>query len=92
MATKRSRTFISIEIDPDTKKAFNDKVEQDGKTATSVLKQFIEQYLSGTSENLPSLAEITQRLKHVEDKIQGVSLENSHLVKEKKQLLGESAA
>ncbi|MBR8839504.1 MAG: hypothetical protein DSM106950_37260 [Stigonema ocellatum SAG 48.90 = DSM 106950] len=93
MAAKRPRTFISIEIDPDTKKAFNDKVEQEGKTVTSVLKQFIDQYLSNEiSGTLPSLIEITQRLKLVEDKIQGISLENSELVNENKQLVGESAA
>lgn len=93
MAAKRQRTFISIEIDPETKKAFNDKVEQEGKTVTSVLKQFIEEYLSAdASRNLPSLIEITQRLKLVEEKIQGMNTENSELLSENKQLMGESAA
>ncbi len=91
--TKRQRTFISIEIDPETKKAFNDKVEQEGKTVTSVLKQFIEEYLiTETSTGLPTLGEISKRLKLVEDKIQGLSLENNELARENKQLLGESAA
>ncbi|MBO3463569.1 hypothetical protein G7B40_001555 [Aetokthonos hydrillicola Thurmond2011] len=93
MTAKKSRTFISIEIDPETKKAFSDKIDQEGKTVTSVLKQFIEQYLSSdTSENVPSLIEITQRLRLVEEKIQGISLENNELVNKNKQLVGESAA
>ncbi len=93
MVAKRQRTFISIEIDPETKKAFNDKVEQEGKTVTSVFKQFIEEYLSSeTLGTLPSLIEITQRLELVEEKIQGMSLENSELASENKQLVGESAA
>ncbi|MDF5732479.1 MAG: hypothetical protein PUP92_31905 [Rhizonema sp. PD38] len=93
MAAKRQRTFISIEIDPEEKKAFNDKVEKEGKTVTSVLKQFIEEYMSSeVPGSLPSLIEITQRLKLVEEKIQEINLENSELVNKSKQLVGESAA
>lgn len=84
MTTKRQRTFISIEIDPETKEAFSKKLGQEGKTVTGTLKQFIEDYL-GKEESIPSsqdLAEFIKRLEMVEKK---VGVENA-------QLLGESAA
>ncbi|MBN3951953.1 MAG: hypothetical protein HWQ38_38005 [Nostoc sp. NMS7] len=84
MATKRQRTFISIEVDPETKDAFNKRLGQEGKTVTGVLKQFIEDYLS-KEESISSpqeLAEVIRRLEMVEKK---VGIENA-------QLLGELVA
>ncbi|MEH1808476.1 hypothetical protein [Nostoc sp.] len=84
MTTKRQRTFISIEIDPETKEAFSKKLGQEGKTVTGALKQFIEDYLS-KEESISSpqkLSEVIRRLETVEKK---VGIENA-------QLLGESAA
>ncbi|KYC40731.1 hypothetical protein WA1_24130 [Scytonema hofmannii PCC 7110] len=79
--TKRQRTFISIEIDPETKTAFSEKLEREGKTVTAVLKQFIDDYLKAETEEVKKwdLGEVIKRLEIVERK---VGIENARLVGE----------
>lgn len=81
--SKKQRTFISFEIDPEIREAFSLQVKSEGKTVSAVLKQYIEDYLKSASVEKPQdLAEFIKRLEEVERK---VGIENNRLV-------GESAA
>ncbi|WP_026736213.1 hypothetical protein [Fischerella sp. PCC 9605] len=84
MASKKQRTFISFEIDPETREAFSQQLKSEGKTVSAVLKQFIENYLSSAEQpkSPQDLTEVIKRLEEVEKK---VGIEN-------KRLVGESAA
>ncbi len=79
--SKRQRTFISFEIDPETREAFSQQLKSEGKTVSAVLKQFIENYLRSAEQPKPpqDLTEVIKRLEEVEKK---VGIENKRLVGE----------
>lgn len=76
--SKKQRTFISFEIDPDTREAFSQQLESEGKTISSVLRQFIEDYLANAAPP-QDMTEVIRRLEAVEKR---VGIENARLVGE----------
>lgn len=85
--SKRQRTFISFEIDAETREAFSQQLKSEGKTVSAILKQFIDEYLKSTGEVKPQdIAEVIKQLDERLEKIEKkVGIENA-------QLLGELAA
>ncbi|NDJ21012.1 hypothetical protein GS682_05000 [Nostoc sp. B(2019)] len=79
--SKKQRTFISFEVDAETREAFSQQLKSEGKTVTAVLKQFIDDYLkSAQQEAKPQeLTEVIKRLEEIEKK---VGIENARLVGE----------
>jgi hypothetical protein len=76
--TKKQRTFITFEIDPETRQAFSDRVASEGKTVSGTLKQFINDYLSsesaktdsGVAQEIEAFKEQTnKRLEEIEAKL-----------------------
>lgn len=66
MAGKKERIFIQVQIDPAVKSKFASKVEQEGKTITDVILNWIDDYLN-ENEKVDVL-----ELKHRVDALQGV--------------------
>lgn len=66
MAGKKERIFIQVQIDPVVKTKFASKVEQEGKTITDVILNWIDDYLN-ENEKVDVL-----ELKHRVDALQGV--------------------
>ncbi len=80
--TKKQRTFISIEVDPEKKAAFMEKLKQENRTATDVILEFVDTYLSVKKQEAADMEEFRRRLEAVE-----------HLVGiESARLVGESTA
>jgi hypothetical protein len=76
--SKKQRTFISFEIDPEIREAFSQQLKSEGKTVSGVLKQFVEDYLK-SAEKPQDLTDVIKRLEEVEKK---VGIENTRLVGE----------
>ncbi|MEC4818929.1 MAG: hypothetical protein SAK29_37490 [Scytonema sp. PMC 1069.18] len=77
--TKKQRTFISIEIDPEKKTAFMEKLKQENKTATEVVLEFVDTYLSVKKQETADMEEFRRRLETLE---RVVGIENARLVGE----------
>ncbi len=76
---KKQRTFISVEIDPEKKDEFMNRLKQDSKTATEVILGFVDAYLSTKQQEATDVTELKKRLEAVEQKI---GMENTRLVGE----------
>lgn len=66
MASKKERIFIQVQIDPVMKSKFASKVEQEGKTITDVILNWIDDYVN--EKEKVDVLELKQRL----DALQGV--------------------
>jgi hypothetical protein len=77
--TKKQRTFISIEVDPEKKAAFMEKLKQENRTATDVILEFVDTYLSVKKQEAADMEEFRKRLETVE---RLVGIENARLVGE----------
>lgn len=85
--TKRDRTFVQVQIDPEKKSKFAEKLEKEGKKITDVVNQWIDDYINEAPkvdvlELKGDVIELRQRLAILEQAMQ---------VKEDA-LQGESAA
>jgi len=62
-------TRLTIRIEEEKRKAFQDKLKEDGKTATEVLIGFIDQYLglSNSALKVDKVTQIELRLQKVEE-------------------------
>ncbi|MEH1789692.1 MAG: hypothetical protein V7L23_30080 [Nostoc sp.] len=85
--TKRDRTFVQVQIDPEKKSKFAEKLEKEGKKITDIVNEWIDDYINGAEkvdvvELKGDVVELRQRL---------AVLEQSLATKEG-ELQGESAA
>lgn len=62
-------TRLTIRIEEEKRKAFQDKLKEDGKTATEVLIAFIDQYmgLANSTNKVDKVTQIERRLQRVEE-------------------------
>lgn len=74
---RAKRTFLQFLIEPEKKQKFVAKLEENGKTITDVLMEFVDNYID-ESEKIDN-TEILRRLEAVE---QFVGMEKSRLVGE----------
>ncbi|MBD2505069.1 hypothetical protein [Anabaena azotica] len=65
-----SETRINIRITPEKKEAFYEKVKQEGKNATDVLIELIDQYLGNRDES-SDIVELRQRVAKLEELVLG---------------------
>ncbi|YAF99302.1 MAG: hypothetical protein AB3A66_29580 (plasmid) [Nodularia sp. CChRGM 3473] len=65
-----SETRINIRIAPEKKDAFYQKVKQEGKNATDVLIDLIDQYLGNKVES-GDILELRQRVAKLEEMVLG---------------------
>lgn len=65
-----SETRINIRITPEKKDAFYEKVKQEGKNATDVLIELIDQYLGNRGES-SDIVELRQRVAKLEELVLG---------------------
>ncbi|MBD2459208.1 hypothetical protein H6G80_34875 [Nostoc sp. FACHB-87] len=65
-----SETRINIRITPEKKDAFYEKVKQEGKNATDVLIELIDQYLGNKVES-SDIVELRQRVAKLEELVLG---------------------
>lgn len=65
-----SETRINIRISPEKKDAFYEKVKQEGKNATDVLIELIDQYLGNKVES-NDIVELRQRVAKLEELVLG---------------------
>ncbi|MBD2253328.1 hypothetical protein [Nostoc parmelioides] len=65
-----SETRINIRITPEKKDAFYEKVKQEGKNATDVLIELIDQYLGNKVES-SDILELRQRVAKLEELVLG---------------------
>ena len=61
---------LNIRISPEKKEAFYEKVKQEGKNATDVLIDLIDQYL-GVSAESGDILELRQRVEKLEEVLLG---------------------
>ena len=61
---------LNIRISPEKKEAFYEKVKQEGKNATDVLIDLIDQYL-GISAESGDILELRQRVEKLEEVLLG---------------------
>ncbi len=61
---------LNIRISPEKKEAFYEKVKQEGKNATDVLIDLIDQYL-GVSTESGDILELRQRVEKLEEVLLG---------------------
>ncbi|MEH2028483.1 MAG: hypothetical protein V7K67_02170 [Nostoc sp.] len=60
---KESR--VSVRVEPELRAAFYAKAQEEGRTATSVIIDFINQYLGGRT-SISELTELRQRVERIE--------------------------
>ncbi|BCL39984.1 hypothetical protein [Nostoc sp. MS1] len=65
-----SETRLNIRISPEKKDAFYEKVKQEGKNATDVLIELIDQYLGNKVES-NDIVELRQRVAKLEELVLG---------------------
>lgn len=65
-----TETRLNIRISPDKKDAFYQKVKQEGKNATDVLIDLIDQYLGNKVES-GDILELRQRVAKLEEVVLG---------------------
>ncbi|MBN3951905.1 MAG: hypothetical protein HWQ38_37765 [Nostoc sp. NMS7] len=85
--TKRDRTFVQVQIDPEKKSRFAEKLEKEGKKITDIVNEWIDDYIDGSEkvdvvELKGDVIELRQRLVNLEQSLQNREGE----------LQGESAA
>ncbi|MHC5730793.1 MAG: plasmid partition protein ParG, partial [Nostoc sp.] len=49
---RRDRTFVQVQVDPNKKNRFAQKLEQEGKTITDVINVWIDEYLGESSPSV----------------------------------------
>lgn len=75
---KRERTLIQFQIDPPTKEKFIQKVNQENKTITKVMLEWIKEYI-GEAENGIDVVELNQQVEALRLAVKDI---NSRLVGE----------
>lgn len=65
-----SESRLNIRISPEKKDAFYQKVKQEGKNATDVLIDLIDQYLGSRAEQ-GEIVELRQRIEKLEEVLLG---------------------
>jgi antitoxin component of RelBE/YafQ-DinJ toxin-antitoxin module len=73
---RRDRTFVQVQVDPNKKNRFAQKLEQEGKTITDVINVWIDQYLGESSPSVDvaelrnNVIELQQRLSVLEQALE----------------------
>lgn len=85
---RRDRTFVQVQVDPNKKNRFAQKLEQEGKTITDVINAWIDEYLGESSPSV-DVAELKNNVIELQQRLS--VLEQALEVKER-DYQGESAA
>ncbi|MHC5825445.1 MAG: hypothetical protein ACYT04_58750 [Nostoc sp.] len=85
---RRDRTFVQVQVDPNKKNRFAQKLEQEGKTITDVINVWIDEYLGESSPSV-DVAELRNNVIELQQRLS--VLEQALEVKER-DYQGESAA
>lgn len=73
---RRDRTFVQVQVDPNKKNRFAQKLEQEGKTITDVINVWIDEYLGESSPSVDvgelrnNVIELQQRLSVLEQALE----------------------
>ena len=67
--TTMEASNLTIRIPSETKEAFKKKAEQEGRTATEVLMQFITEYIE--KQEAPKQASLEKRMTRLEQIVEG---------------------
>lgn len=70
MEDKKEQYRVSVRVEPELRAAFYAKAQEEGRTATSVIIDFINQYLGGKT-SISELTELRQRIERIEARQQG---------------------
>ncbi|MEH1787528.1 MAG: hypothetical protein V7L23_18625 [Nostoc sp.] len=65
MEDKKEQYRVSVRVEPELRAAFYAKAAEEGRTATSVIIDFINQYLGGKT-SISELTELRQRVERIE--------------------------
>ncbi|WP_234711099.1 hypothetical protein [Nostoc punctiforme] len=85
---KRDRTFVQVQVDPDKKNRFAEKLEGEGKKITDIINQWIDEYL-GESPADVDVTELKNNVALLQERLS--VLEQAFQTKEK-EYQGESVA
>ncbi|KYC42033.1 hypothetical protein WA1_18695 [Scytonema hofmannii PCC 7110] len=60
---------IIVRVDDETKEAFMSRATAEGKSASEIIKEFIQSYLAREPQQVPDLIQIRADVEHLKEKV-----------------------